>query len=61
VCLSVDGPDRLAELIVWETGEAQLQLGDVASGAVTDEHLRLVDADQIAQTVTRMKAWVTEG
>ena len=58
--LSVDGPARLAELIVWETGEAQLQVGDVASGAVTDERLRLVDSGQVAQAVARMKAWVTE-
>ncbi|WP_329052726.1 hypothetical protein OG873_25215 [Streptomyces violaceus] len=58
-CLSIDGPDRLGELIVWSTGEAQLQLGDVASGEVLDEQLQLIDARQLAQAVTRMKAWVT--
>lgn len=60
-CLSIDGPDRLGELIVWSTGEAQLQLGEVASGEVVDERLQLSDSRQLAQVVARMKAWVTSG
>ncbi|MEV5979856.1 hypothetical protein [Streptomyces sp. NPDC052114] len=57
--LSVDGPERLAELTVWETGEAHLQLGEMSDGHVTDEHLRLGDAGQLAAVVDRMTAWVT--
>ncbi|TLS45920.1 hypothetical protein FE633_12240 [Streptomyces montanus] len=61
VCLSVDGPERLGELVVWETGEAQLQLGDVAGGLVTDERMWLADAEQLATAVGRMTAWVVGG
>ena len=57
--LSLEGPDRLGALTVWDTGEAQLQLAKVAGGEVTDEVLELTDADQLAWAVTRMKAWVT--
>ncbi|WP_329336013.1 hypothetical protein OG866_18385 [Streptomyces sp. NBC_00663] len=57
-CLTLEGPDRLAALTVWDTAEAQLQLAKVASGEVTDEVLELADADQLAWAVTRMKAWV---
>ncbi|NUS24893.1 MAG: hypothetical protein HOV92_11820 [Streptomyces sp.] len=57
--LGLDGLDRMGALTVWDTGEAQLQLAEVASGEVTDEVLELADADQLAWAVTRMKAWVT--
>ncbi|MEV7195335.1 hypothetical protein AB0N81_26545 [Streptomyces sp. NPDC093510] len=57
--LGVDGPERLAELTVWNSGEAQLQFGDLADGRVTDEHLRPADAAQLAAVVDRMVAWVT--
>lgn len=59
--LNVDGPDRLAQLTVWDTGEAQLALGDVPSGEVSDEHLRLADAAALAAAVSRMTGWVTMG
>jgi hypothetical protein len=58
-CLSIDGPERLGALVVWESGEAQLQLGDVMSGQVTDEALWLADAGQLAAAVRGMVTWVT--
>src|SRR5690242_8423211 len=58
-CLSLDGPDRMGMLIVWDSGEAQLQLAEVAGGEVTDEVLELLDAGQLAWAVSRMKVWVT--
>ncbi|MEU5684978.1 hypothetical protein DEJ48_16470 [Streptomyces venezuelae] len=57
--LGIDGPERLAELTVWDSGEAQLQLGDLADGHVTEERLRLADAGELAAAVDRMTAWVT--
>lgn len=59
VCLSIDGPERLAELVVWESGEAQLLLGDVATGQVTDECLSLAGSAQLTTVVRRMATWVT--
>ncbi|MFF8642483.1 hypothetical protein [Streptomyces sp. NPDC015345] len=49
----------LAELTVWGSGEAQLQLGDLADGHVAEEHLRLADAGELAAAVERMMAWAT--
>jgi len=60
-CLSLDGPDRMGALIVWDSGEAHLQLADVASGEVSDEVLELVDPGQLAQAVHRLRASVTAG
>lgn len=60
-CLSLEGPARLGALTLWDSGEAQLQFADVASGEVSDEALELADAGQLAQSVARMKTWVTVG
>jgi hypothetical protein len=55
-------PESVLEAIAqWESGEAQLQLGDVASGQVTDGRLWLADAEQLAAAVGRMTAWVVGG
>ncbi|KUN26553.1 hypothetical protein AQJ23_15450 [Streptomyces antibioticus] len=40
-CLSLDGTDRIGALTVWDSGEAHLQLAEVAGGEVTDEVLEL--------------------
>ncbi|MFF5494656.1 hypothetical protein [Streptomyces aquilus] len=58
-CLGLDGPDRMGALTVWDSGEAHLQLAEVAGGEVTDEVLELLDAGQLAWAVSRMKVWVT--
>lgn len=60
-CLGLDGPDRLGALMVWDSGEAQLQLADAAGGEVSDETLELTDERQLARSVARMKAWVVAG
>ncbi|MGW5868006.1 hypothetical protein ACWFRJ_38340 [Streptomyces sp. NPDC055239] len=57
--LGIDGPERLAELTVWESGEAELQLGEISSGEITNEHLSLADAGQLTAITDRMRAWVT--
>ncbi|WP_328873143.1 hypothetical protein OHT76_25260 [Streptomyces sp. NBC_00287] len=56
--LCAEGAARVAELIAWESGEAQLLLGDVASGEVTDEALQLTDPDALAQVVGRLRKWM---
>jgi len=60
-CLSLDGPDRMGALTVWDSGEAQLELADVASGEVSDEVLELTDSGQLAQAVQRLRASVIAG
>lgn len=53
--LGLEGLDGLGALTVWDSGEAQLQLAEVA----TDEVLEVTDEKQLAWAVARMKAWVT--
>ncbi|MBC2907204.1 hypothetical protein H4N64_37965, partial [Streptomyces sp. PSKA01] len=48
----------MAELTAWESGEAQLLLGDARSGEATDEALRLTDADALAHAVGRLRKWM---
>ncbi len=55
VCLCAEGPSRIGALTMWETREAQLTLGNVTSGEVTDECLHLIDAEALAEAVVRLR------
>lgn len=55
--LHIEGPQRLGGLTVWETGEAQLQLGDLGTGLVDDHTLRTADTAALAVAVSIMRQW----
>ncbi|WP_327317253.1 hypothetical protein [Streptomyces sp. NBC_01235] len=59
VCLSVDGPERLGQLSVWDTGEAELDLADATDGEVRSEHLSVPGERQLARAVLKLRDWVT--
>jgi hypothetical protein len=52
--LAIESPRHMGQLQVWETGEAELSVGDIGSGSVTEEHLQitsLADVERAAQLV----------
>ena len=36
--VTVASARRIGRLVIWDTGEAELNMGDVTSAAVTEEH-----------------------
>lgn len=52
------GSTRLARLTVWETGEAELDLGDSATGEMDQQHREITGSLGLADAVETMMAWV---
>jgi hypothetical protein len=55
VQVAVEGRDRVAELLVWDTGEAEFGFG-VPGGALSFEHHDLVDTAELDQLLARFLA-----
>lgn len=59
LCLDIDSPSRLGQLILWVSGEAELQLADVASGEVILRHLDITSRAALDDALESLLAWVT--
>lgn len=61
VSLSVDSGHLLSQLIVWDTGEAQLMRADALSGEDTDEHRQINSRAELDRTLDELLAWTSTG
>lgn len=52
------GVGRLARLTVWESGEAELDLGDVRTGSMDQQHREITGSVGLSDAVETMIAWV---
>ena len=59
VYIAVQGTARFAEIILWETGEAEFGFGANA-GEKFDEHHDLIDTAELGQLLARFLARVKE-
>jgi hypothetical protein len=57
VSLSVDSGHLFSQLIVWDTGEAQLMRADALSGVDTDEHRQISTRADLDRTLNDLLAW----
>jgi hypothetical protein len=57
--LDIEGPQRLGRLILWDTGEAELELADVPSGEVNARHHQVDDRDDFERAAAALLDWVT--
>ncbi|MBW3084960.1 hypothetical protein KEM60_01151 [Austwickia sp. TVS 96-490-7B] len=56
--VDLDTPCRLVRLIVWESGEVTLSVGDVASGEIlADEQLQVSATFGLEQVLGEAVAW----
>ena len=56
--VDIDSATRLVRLIVWDSGEANLAVGDVPSGLMlADEHLEISGALGIEHALQDASAW----
>lgn len=56
--LNVDSDQHLAELIVWDTGEAEFALADTTTGQVVQEHHDIHMPAALDDLLTRLLVWV---
>lgn len=52
--LDVEGPQRLGRLLLWDTGEAELELADVSTGDVTAQHHQVDTRADLERAVTSL-------
>ncbi|QKW07834.1 hypothetical protein HUT18_17015 [Streptomyces sp. NA04227] len=55
--LTLEAGDRIAMLIVWSTGEAELELGDATTGEVRPEHRDLRSIEELLEAVAVVRDW----
>jgi hypothetical protein len=51
---------RIGQLVIWETGEAELSMGDVASDAVMQEHREITSEIGLRDATETLVAWLRE-
>ena len=57
VWLDMEGPEHLGRLIVWDTGEAELELADVPTGEVSAQQRRIDTRDELVHALALLVAW----
>jgi hypothetical protein len=60
--MTLERDDHIAVLIVWSSGEAELEYGDVATGQVRQEHCGLHTFQDLLDAVESIHGWIqTQG
>jgi hypothetical protein len=55
--LSLDGEERISQLTVWVTGEAELERAEIATGLVRNEHCDLASLEDLGQALDDLLRW----
>lgn len=55
--LDVEGPQRLGRLLLWDTGEAELELADVTTGEVNAQHHQVDTRADLDRAVKSLLDW----
>ena len=58
--VTVASARRIARLVIWDTGEAELSMGDVASPVVTEEHREITSEIGLRDATQTLIAWLNE-
>jgi hypothetical protein len=58
--VTVASAHRIARLVIWDTGEAELSMGDVASAAVAEEHREITSEIGLRDAMETLVAWLSE-
>jgi hypothetical protein len=56
--LTVASSRRIGQLVVWETGEAELNLGDIGSNDVMEEHREITSQIGIRDATETLLVWL---
>jgi hypothetical protein len=58
--LTVASSRRIGQLVVWETGEAELSLGDVGTNDVVEEHREITSQIGIRDATETLLGWLEQ-
>jgi hypothetical protein len=58
--LTISSARRIGRLVIWDTGEAELSMGDVASTSVTEEHREITSEIGLRDATETLVAWLSE-
>ncbi|GAA1717097.1 hypothetical protein GCM10009765_77030 [Fodinicola feengrottensis] len=56
----LEGPDRIGEIILWETGEAELSFASIKSGEIRPEHRSIKSASELEMALVAVLNWTTD-
>lgn len=54
----IASPSRISQLVVWNTGEAELTLGDVGSDTVVEEHREITSQIGLQDATQTLLEWL---
>jgi hypothetical protein len=60
VSITIASAHRIGELTVWSNGEAELGMGDVDSGMVSEEHREITSTIGLQDATETLIAWVRQ-
>ncbi|MGV9296650.1 MULTISPECIES: hypothetical protein [Amycolatopsis] len=61
VSVSIDHQHLFSQLIVWESGDAQLMRANILDDANTDEHRQINSRADLAHVLDEFAAWTSAG
>jgi hypothetical protein len=61
VSVTIASSSRVGQLVVWDTGEAELTLGDIGSDEVVEEHREITSHIGLQDATQTLLAWLEAG
>ena len=55
----LEGSEMMGQIVLWEDGQAELDLADVATGDVKAEHRQIEDQLGLQRALSAVRDWVT--
>jgi hypothetical protein len=58
--LMIASSQRVGQLVIWETGEAELGLGDISSSKISEQHREITSHIGIIDAIETIIEWLDE-
>jgi hypothetical protein len=56
--VTLTSAERIGQLVIWDTGEAELSMADAASATVTEEHREITSGIGLRDATETLVAWL---
>ena len=57
--LTISSAGRIGRLVIWDTGEAELSMGDAGSGDVAEDHREITSEVGLRDATETLLAWLS--
>jgi hypothetical protein len=58
--VTITSARRIGQLVIWDTGEAELSMADVASARVAEEHREITSEIGLRDATETLLAWLSD-